>query len=630
MKRSVWTFAIFCAFYLLVAAFTRNTYFQLILTLTLIWACLGISWNIISGYAGLLSFGHAIFFGLGAYATVLAQVVFSVSPWLMLPVSALIGVVAGLIVGLATFRLRGHYFAFAMLAYPLAVENIFEWLGYQEVTFPRVTENAVWYMQFSDARGYSILALMLLVLAWLISRAIERSRFGAALAAIKQNELAAEAAGIQTLRWKFYAIAVSGAIGAVAGSLYSVVMLIVTPNSVFGMLVSAQALTVAVFGGIGVVWGPIIGAAILVPLGEYLQAQFGSVLPGIQGVLLGVAIIVVVLAAPEGVFWAIRDFIRRKLGSTRRKSTGDGSLASPQLSAAAIPLEATAEHTMSADEGVAVAALQRWRSGPGSEATNAQVSGAGSNEVILSVRSLSRRFGGVQAVHNVSFDVYRGEILGIIGPNGAGKTTLFNLLNGFVKPDTGRVMLNGHDITLEPPHVRCALGLGRTFQVVRPFRRLSVLDNVKLGAYLHCTTEEAAIGFAEETLQRLALGDMSSHEAGSLNNKNLRLMELARAMAGKPQLLLLDETLAGLRLDDSELILAAIRDLANAGVTVVIIEHTMQAMVKLVDEFLVLDRGAVLSRGSVDSVTKDEAVIEAYLGSKWKEGAHGRPIVAAR
>lgn len=173
----------------------------------------------------------------------------------MIPASALIGGAAGLAIGYPTFRLRGHYFALAMLAYPLALLYVFEWLGYQELTLPIKRENPAAYMQFSDHRIYTLLALGLLVAVMVLSLAIERSRFGRALLAIKQNEAAAEAAGIDTLAWKLRSIAVSGAIAGMVGGFYAVVLLVVTPPSVFGMLVSAQALTVTMFGGIGSVWG---------------------------------------------------------------------------------------------------------------------------------------------------------------------------------------------------------------------------------------------------------------------------------------------------------------------------------------------------------------------------------------
>ena len=221
--------------------------------------------------------------------------------------AGVISAIAGLIVGAITFRLRGHYFALSMLAYPLALLYVFEWLGYQEVAIPMKRDNPIAYLQFSDTRYYSALVLVLLVVAIVISRLIETSRFGMSLLAIKQNEMAAEAAGIETRKWKMRAIAVSSAMAGVIGGLYVVILLVITPQSVFGMLTSAQALIVTLFGGVGTVWGPVIGASILIPLSEILHAELGNLLPGIQGVVFGIAILLVIFLAPEGIFWKVRD-----------------------------------------------------------------------------------------------------------------------------------------------------------------------------------------------------------------------------------------------------------------------------------------------------------------------------------
>src|SRR6266849_2574811 len=224
--------------YLAASMLIENQYYQLMLTLVPVWAMLGIAWNVFSGYSGMVSFGHASFFWLGAYSVTLLLVKLDVSPWCGIPIGMVVGVIAGALIGWPTFRLRGHYFALAMLAYPLALLYIFEWLGYQEVSLPMKRESPAAYMQFADQRAYVAIALVLLVAALVASLAIERSRFGLSLAAIKQNEWAAEAAGIDTLAWKLKAIMVSGAIAAAAGGFYAVVLLVVTPLTVFGMLTS--------------------------------------------------------------------------------------------------------------------------------------------------------------------------------------------------------------------------------------------------------------------------------------------------------------------------------------------------------------------------------------------------------
>jgi ABC-type branched-subunit amino acid transport system ATPase component/ABC-type branched-subunit amino acid transport system permease subunit len=584
-SRSLLPILVFTALYAALSLSVTNSYYQLVLTLVPVWAVFGLSWNLLSGYTGLISFGHAAFFGIGAYVTALGQIYFDLSPWVLIPIAAMFGGVAGVLIGFPTFRLQGHYFALAMLAYPLAILYVFEWLGFQEVTLPIKRDNPIAYMQFADPRLYTLLALAMMLGTILLTRMIEKSRFGMALLAIKQNEAAAEAAGINTLAWKLRAITLSGAIAGAIGGFYAVVLLVVTPQSVFGMLVSAQALTVAMFGGVGTVWGPVIGSVILIPLAETLNAEAGSRFPGIQGVIFGLAIISVILVAPEGLFWKLRDFLRRRPASQAVAT----SSAPAQL--AAVPIAAAKPPRPERPQG--------------------------SGDVVLEIRNLSRSFGGLKAVQNVSFKLRRNEILGIIGPNGAGKTTLFNLLNGFLRPGTGEILLDGRDMSGRKPHELCEAGIGRTFQIMRPFLRMSISDNVVVGAYVRAKTDAEARQLAAEAISRVGLSEIAGRVASELTTKELRLMELARALAGQPRILLLDETLAGLGHDEANEVVAVIRRLARDGMTIAIIEHTMQAMVRLVDSFLVLDHGAVIVEGEPEAITRDSRVIEAYLGKKW-------------
>jgi len=580
--RSLLAIAAFAVVYLCASWLIENTYYQLMMTLVLIWATMGLSWNVLSGYSGLVSFGHASFFGLGAYTATLLLVHLDITFWVGIPVAMGVGALAGLLIGLPTFRLHGVYFALAMLAYPLALLYVFEWLGYQEVPLPMKRENALAHMQFDDQRWYGVLALVLLVAAMLVSRAIERSRFGMSLLAIKQNELAAEAAGIDTRLWKLRAIMVSGAIAGATGALYAKVLLVVTPPSVFGMLTSAQALIVTLFGGPGTYWGPLIGASILIPLTEVLHGELGHILPGIQGVTLGVAVVLVILLAPEGIYWKVRD----RLAARRQQAEPE-----PPRSAAAPtpPVERRAQRSF--------------------------------GEPLLEVEGISKRFGGLAALTDVSLTVRQGMILGIIGPNGAGKTTLFNVLNGFTPPSEGRMRFRGTDLAGLKPNRVCRLGIGRTFQVVRSFPRMSVLENVVVGAYVAAKTDAEALELARGALERVGLAGRADRLAGGLTTRDLRLMELARALASQPTLVLMDEPLAGLGADEVEDLLAATQRLSEAGVTVVIIEHTMHAMVRLVDHMVVLDHGSVIAEGPPEEVTRMPRVIEAYLGKRWMKNA---------
>jgi ABC-type branched-subunit amino acid transport system ATPase component/ABC-type branched-subunit amino acid transport system permease subunit len=579
LRRNLIALAAVSIAYLGVTMFVTNSYYQLILTLVPVWALFGVSWNILSGYGGQLSFGHASFFGIGAYTVTLAVVYWHLSPWLGIPLGMILGGLAAVAIGTPTFRLRGHYFALSMLAYPLAILYVLQYLGFQEVSIPMHRERPAAFMEFGEPRVYTLIAMGLLVAGVVVSLVIEHSRFGLALLAIRQNELAAEAAGIDARRWKMRSLVVSGMLAAAAGGFYARVLVVITPDSVFGMLVSAQAVVVTLFGGVASVWGPLIGAAILVPLAETLQAELGTYLPGIQGVVYGIAIIAIMLLSPDGLFWTIRDrWFRQK---------------------ALAPLP----------EPMPVP-LRRRRASTHAGAP------------LLQVENLSRAFGGLKAVSEVSFSIAEGEILGIIGPNGAGKTTLFNVLNGVLSADEGSAQLAGRQMLGRKTFEVCRMGVGRTFQVVRSFPRLPVLDNVIVGAYGAGLSDRDAIASAVAALDRVGLLDQSGVAAGQLTNKQLRLMELARALAGNPRLLLLDETLAGLGREECDGLLKVLAGLREGGMTTCIIEHTMHAMMRLADRFVVLDHGRVLATGLPRAVVEDPSVVEAYLGKKWLARRH--------
>ena len=254
----------------------------------------------------------------------------------------------------------------------------------------------------------------------------------------------------------------------------------------------------------------------------------------------------------------------------------------------------------------------------GGAAPGPRAEAADGGAILLEASGVSKSFGGLRAVRDVSLQVRRGEILGIIGPNGAGKTTLFNVLNGFLRPDAGSLRFEGRDVTGARPYDLCAAGVGRTFQIVRPFRRMTVLDNVMVGAFVRSASDAAAREAALEALAAVGLSADAGRLADGLTNRQQRLLELARALAGCPKLLLLDETLAGLGSVEVEELIDVVRRLSARGITIVIIEHTMQAMVRLVDRFVVLDDGAVLAQGQPAAITQHPAVIDAYLGRKWR------------
>jgi branched-chain amino acid transport system permease protein len=584
-------FVLYALFLLIVTQLT-DYYLSRLAALVAFWAGIGMSWNLIGGYAGQLSFGHAAFVGLGGYVALALQQGLGIAPWLGLLPSTGVAALAALAVGVPTLRLSGVYFALATLAYPLILQLLFTYWGYQEALIPAHPESPFLYMQWRDNRWYAVIFSTIVLVCWIATLELERSRWRYLLTAVREDEAAAIAVGINSWLVKLCAFVVSAAIAALLGVVYAQMLFVVTPDTMFGIGVSVQALVVTLVGGIGHAAGPLLGTLITVPIGQALEAQFGSV-SGAAQLVYGCVLIVVILLIPRGLIEALRNVNAGPLRWLGRFFALD----------ARTPVEVP----------VATAG------GNGS----ARVAAApGSGGLLLRAENLGKRYGGVVALKSFSLEVQENEFIGIVGPNGAGKTTLFDLLTGFQQPTTGRLLWRGNDAIGSPAYRLARLGLRRTFQIPRPFGRLSVFENVKLGAIIGTRDQRALRQSVWSSLQAVGLAHLANRAADSLGPSQIRLLEVARALVARPILLLLDEPLAGLDPAEVNGLVEILRRERAAGLTIVLVDHAISTVAKIVERMVVIDNGVLIGDGAPQEVTRMPRVVEAYLGSKWDHARH--------
>lgn len=585
-----------CVAILLISFFIGDKrYTQRIILLVIFWAATSSSFNIISGYGGQVVFGYMMFVGTGAYTSVLLFKLLGISPWIGIWVGVIVALIIALIIGLPTLYLRSHFFAVATIAFPLITFPIINHLGFEEVAIP-FTGHGIGAMQSTDMRFYVLLAIIFMAIVLTIVQWMEASRFGFALKAIKQNETAAEGMGIATYKTKLAAFLLSAGLGALAGTIYAFSSLFVlTTHAVFGLFIIVRILSITIVGGMGTLWGPVIAAAFLVPIGEFLTAKFGHKVPGFQDVVFGAALVAAIIYMPDGIWGKLS----LRLRQSRRRST---TVKKPSMESCPFGIEAVEKFD------------ETFKSEYGSRTKIES-----NNIPILKVDRVSKSFGGVHALIEVNIEVPEGKVFGIIGPNGAGKTTLFNIINGYLEPDHGRLWFNGKDVTNLKPHILCKMGIGRTFQITQVFRNMTVLENIMIGAFAKIKNAVEARKIAEDIARRLGLSYRINDLAVGLSIWECKMLELSRALATKPKLLLMDEPMAGLNPEETNRIGQIIKAIAKTGITIVVIEHVVQSLVKIADLMIGLDEGRKVAEGKPEEVISNPHIIEAYLGAKWRE-----------
>jgi len=576
---------------------TDDNYWIQVFIWVLYFAYLGAAWNLIGGFAGQYSIGHASLLGIGAYTSSLLHINAGLSPWLGMIVGGMVAAAIGGLIGYPCFRLRGAFFSLVTIAFAEMLrvgteltDTIFgmEVNGVRGLLLPVLGHRPAAF-QFVDKRYYYYTMLALLLLILMVGWAVKRSRLGYYLTAIGDDEEAVASLGINPARVKLLAMILSGFFTAIGGTFYAQFILYITPTRTMSLDFSIQMVIVTILGGMGTVLGPVYGAIILVPIAEITRAFWGGSLQGVHLIIYGALLMVVILYWPQGIE-----------GWVRRRAVNLVGWLAAQISPAPTVVAAAAANVPSIVIPEGALLPTRVASGDG--------------QPLLALGNLSRQFGGTIGVRDLTLEVRAGEVVGLIGPNGAGKTTVFNLVTGYLTPDAGEIRFAGIDLTRLGADAINRLGVARTFQIVRPFFKLTTLENVMVAILPRVGRVAEARKEAERYLTFVGLSHRADVLADSLSTGERKRLELARALATRPRLLLLDEVTGGVDQRSLPGLVALIQKVRKEGVTLVLIEHNLRVVTMVADRLVMLHLGEKIAEGTPEAVVHDPQVVEIYVG----------------
>jgi len=571
---------------LMIAPLVLPEFYVTLLNYTGLASIVALGLVLLTGVAGQMSFGQAAFVGIGAYTTAVLTTRYDMSPWLGLPAAIALTAVIALFLGFITLRLSGHYLPLGTIAWGIAIYFLLgnlEWLGkYSGIAeIPPLT---LFGVRFGDGRTFYYLIWAVTLLALLAARNLLDSRSGRAIRALKARTIMAESFGVDTARLKIVVFVYAAVLASLSGWLYAHFLRFISPQP-FGVNASIDYLFMAVIGGSTEVWGAVTGAALLTFLREWIRDLLSKVMEqsgNFEIVVFGLIVVVMLHRTRDG----LASYVARLIPHDTKHML--------PVTAEPLPTRGQPRH----------------------------------EEPLLELRGVSKWFGALAAVKELSFEMRAGEILGLIGPNGAGKSTVFNLMTGVLPVGDGQIVFRGERIEHLTGREIARRGVARTFQHVNILPAVSALENAAVGAHLRGRegvlasslrldrAEERRLRYeAAKRLDQVGLGRRTFDAAGTLPLGSQRMLEVARALCADPVLLLLDEPAAGLRYLEKKALGELVQTLRGSGLSILLVEHDMEFVMGLVDRLIVMNFGEKLAEGSPQEIRAKPAVIEAYLGS---------------